>query len=257
VARPRGSKKAKQQQERLLTGGGKLVGYIRVSTEGQQTNGHSLAGQEQRLQEACERAGFELVTVQHDVASGAKSDRDGLAEAQAMVEQGLAEGLVFAKLDRVSRSLLHSAKLVEWARAGGFTMLSADEGPMIARGQLVNEALPFFQALAQVERERISRRTREGLAAARAKGVALGCPVRRACGDPAVQRAIALRRQGLTLQAIADRLARDGVRGARGGNLTPAAVWGWVERCAPELNQPFGLSRGGAVAQGSEDGAAP
>ena len=57
MPRPRGSRKQREQEARLATGRGRLVGYLRVSTEGQQNHGHSLAGQEQRLREACERAG--------------------------------------------------------------------------------------------------------------------------------------------------------------------------------------------------------
>ncbi len=235
MARPRGSAKHRELEARLATGRGRLVGYIRVSTEGQQANGHSLAGQEQRLREACERAGFELAAVLSDVASGARADRDGLAEAQALVERGVAEGLVFAKLDRVSRSMLHSAKLVEWARTGGYTMLSADEGPMVVRGALANEALPFFQALAAVERERISRRTREGLAAARARGVRLGNPLRTEPDAPAARRAAELRRAGLTIAAVAEALNTEGLRTARGCRWSSGNTYTLLRRVAPEL----------------------
>lgn len=253
MARPRGSKKAQEREARLAMGAGKLVGYIRVSTEGQAEGGHSLAGQEARLREACERSGFELVAVMSDVASGTKTDRDGLAEAQAAVLAGDAEGLVFAKLDRVTRSMMHGAHLVDWARVGGYTLLSADEGVMVRRGDLVNEALPFFLALAQVERERISRRTKEGLAAARSKGVRLGNAIRTEASDPAAIRARELRSQGWPIAKVAETLNAEGHRTARGNLWASGNTYTLLKRTAPEV-LPEGAAPGNRLA-GGEGGA--
>jgi len=239
----------------LATGRGRLVGYIRVSTEGQQNHGHSLAGQEQRLREACERAGFELAAMRQDVASGSKADRDGLTEAQALVEAGQAEGLVFAKFDRVTRSMLHGAALVEWARGQGYTLLSADEGAMVTQGRLTNEALPFFQALAQVERERISRRTREGLAAAKARGVTLGSRIRTQATDPAAVRAVQLRRAGQTIAAIAVTLNAEGYRTARGCKWASGNTYTLLRRVAPDVLPEGGTPRHqGAAGPASQEG---
>ena len=179
MARPRGSRKHREQHLRLVTGGGRMIGYIRVSTAEQGTNGYSLDGQEERLQAAARREGVELVEVVCDVKSGAKQ-RDGLDEAWARVVAGEAEGILFPKLDRLGRSQLHLASLVEQARDQGLSLLSSDEGWQVYRGELRNEALPFLIALAQVERERISRRTREGLAVVKSQWQAPGA----AGGEP-------------------------------------------------------------------------
>lgn len=235
MARPRGSKRLQEREARLAQGAGKLVGYVRVSTEEQAEEGHSLAGQEQRLVDACARQGFELIWTFSDVASGAKTDRDGLRDAQEAVTRGDAEGIVFGKLDRVTRSMRHGAQLVEWARAEGYTLLSADEGPMVSRGQLVNEALPFFLALAQVERERISRRTKEGLAAARAKGVRLGNTIRTEAADPAAVRAVELLRDGHTYAAIAATLNTEGLLTKRGCAWGTGNTYTLLRRVASEL----------------------
>jgi len=45
-------------EKRMATAGGKLIGYTRVSTEGQSVNGYSLDGQRDRLTKAAEAAGF-------------------------------------------------------------------------------------------------------------------------------------------------------------------------------------------------------
>lgn len=247
MARPRGSKRQRAMQARLQTGAGRLLGYVRVSTL-DQANGHSLDGQRDRLRDACERAGYTLVDVVEDVASGAK-ERDGLKDAQARIDAGEAEGLVFAKLDRITRSLAHGARLVEWARDNGITLLSSDEGGvMVKQGELVNEALPVFLAIAQMERERISRRTREGLAVAKAKGKRLGGPQRRETTDPLVKRAVRLREKGMTTAAIADLFNEEGETTARGNAFSPMAVWRYVQRAKPEANPEGGYPNARAAA---------
>jgi len=243
MARPRGSKKQREQAARLMTGGGRLVAYLRVSTEQQHTNGHSLSGQETRLREFCARQGYEVAALLQDVESGSHEDRDGLREAQRMVEDGQAEGLVFSCWDRATRGQIHGAHLAAWATSNGFTVVSADEGVLIERGTLKDEYLALKIAIAEIERQKISKRTRQGLAAAKAKGVTLGSPQRRQCADPAIQFAIERRRQGATLQAIRDDLDAQGVRGARGGALTAKAVWTWIERCAPAQGAQGGDAR--------------
>lgn len=248
MARPRGSKKQREQQARLATGGGRFIGYIRVSTTEQEENGHSLTGQVARLQEAAQREGVELVDVVQDVKSGAKQ-RDGLDDVWARVLAGEAEGILTPKIDRLGRSQLHLASLVEAARDGGVSILTSDEGWQVRRGKLVNEALPFLIALAQVERERISRRTKEGLAAAKEHGTKSGKPVGRPAENVELaDRAVELRRQGLTLQAIADRFNAEGHLTARGAYYAAATVYTMIQRTDATANPEGGLSGKGLAA---------
>lgn len=241
MARPRGSKKQREQEARLATGGGRFLGYIRVSTADQEENGHSLAGQVTRLQEAAQREGVELLEVVQDVKSGAKQ-RDGLDAVWARVLAGEAEGILTPKIDRLGRSQLHLASLVAAARDQGISILTSDEGWQVRRGCLCNEALPFLIALAQVERERISRRTKEGLAAAKASGVALG---HRPENTDLQERATELRRQGLTLQEVADLFNAEGHHTARGSEYAPTTVYRMVNRVDAQANPEGGY--GGKV----------
>jgi DNA invertase Pin-like site-specific DNA recombinase len=246
MARPRGSRKQRVKQARLATGAGRMIGYVRVSTAEQGEKGHSLAGQRDRLAEVCRREGYELVEVVCDVESGAK-ERPRFEEAWARVLAGEAEGIVFPKLDRVGRSQIHLARIVEQAREHGVSLLSADEGWQVRRGELLNEALPFLIALAQVERERIGRRTKEGLRAARGKGVVLGRPAE--VTGKVAHRAVRLRRKGKTVQEIADLFNREGLRTPRGAEFKPMTVYRMIERTDPSANPEGGYS-GKVVAAG-------
>ena len=238
MARPRGCAKQREREAKLATGAGRMIGYIRVSTSGQSENGHSLEGQVTRLQEAAVREGVELVEVVQDVKSGAKQ-RDGLDLAWARVKAGEAEGLLFPKLDRLGRSQLHLASLVEEARDLGLSLLSSDEGWQVKQGKLCNEALPFLIALAQVERERIGRRTREGLAVLKAQGKTLGRAPKNT--GEVVALAAQWRREGLTIAAIADRLTAEGHKAALGGPFRVASVYDMLRREAPDTLPEGGL----------------
>jgi DNA invertase Pin-like site-specific DNA recombinase len=120
------------------------------------------------------------------------------------------------------------------------SLLSTDEGWQVKGGELRNEALPFMIALAQVERERISRRTKEGLAAARAKGVKLGRPP---LNVELQARATDLRRQGRTLQEIADLFNAEGHRTAAGTPYHVSSVYRMVNREDATANPVGGRRR--------------
>jgi len=245
MGRPRGTKR---ERERAMRGNVRAaVGYIRVSTVGQATEGHSLAGQAERIAAACQAEGYRLLAIYWDVASGGRTDREGLRQAQATVDTGRADALAFAKLDRVTRSLQHGAGLVEWARAGGHTLLASDEGTLVREGTLVQESLPFMLAMACVERERISRRTREGLAAARAAGVQLGAVQRTRATDPAAVRARELRAEGLPIARIAESLNSEGHRTARGNLWASGNTYTLLRRVAPDLLPEGGHPIGGST----------
>ena len=61
-----------------------------------------------------------------DVASGAKNDRAGLRSITAALGPG--DALVVARLDRLTRSLLQFAGLVEDARSAGWSLVVVDQG---------------------------------------------------------------------------------------------------------------------------------
>ncbi len=152
------------------------------------------------------RTGFGRVYPEHDAWR---------FEARRLVESGEADALVATKIDRVSRSVADFATLVCRANTKGWALVVLDIGldlttPM---GKFTANVLC---AAAELERDMISQRTRDGLAAAKAKGVKIGSP--RVLPDDVAERITELRQGGATLTAIADRLNGEGVPTARGGD---------------------------------------
>jgi len=133
-----------------------ILGYARVSNGDQ-----DVAGQRMRL----EQAG--AIRVFTDVMSGKSMDRPGLAELLGFARNG--DTLAIVRLDRLGRSLGELLTTVNMLRERGIALLSLEEkiDTSSAAGELV---FHVFGAIAHFERRLISERTRDGIAAARAKG---------------------------------------------------------------------------------------
>jgi DNA invertase Pin-like site-specific DNA recombinase len=194
----------------------RVLGYARVSTVEQAQTGYSLDAQATAICGECERRGWALLeTIVDEGESGGSLDRPGLERALEAIAHGDASGLVVAKLDRLSRSVVDFARLVEWfEREADATLVALDLGVDTSSpgGRLVANV---FASVAQWERETIGVRTRIGLAAARANGMPISRPA--VADDPELHARIAeLRGAGMTLQAIADLLNNEGVPTLRG-----------------------------------------
>ncbi len=138
---------------------GKLVGYARISTN----------GQELALQlDALKKAGCKKDLIFTDKVNGAKSERPGLDACLKELKKG--DILLVWRLDRLGRSMPHLVSLVEQLRQKGVGFRSLCDGAIdttTASGELV---FNIFSSLAQFERRLIQERTRAGLSAARARG---------------------------------------------------------------------------------------
>ena len=133
-----------------------ILGYARVSTGDQ-----DVAGQRMRLEEAG------AIRVFTDVMSGKSMDRPGLAELLGYARKG--DTLAIVRLDRLGRSLGELLTTVQSLRERHIALLSLEEkiDTSSAAGELI---FHVFGAIAHFERRLISERTRDGIAAARAKG---------------------------------------------------------------------------------------
>jgi site-specific DNA recombinase len=220
----------------------RVVGYVRVSTEGQADAGVSLDAQRSKLMAYAQAMDLDLVAIEVDAGASAKTlARPALQRALATLDRDTAEGLLVAKLDRLTRSVRDLGELVERYFASRFSLLSVADSidTRSAAGRLV---LNVLASVAQWEREATGERTRDALAHLKASGVRLGGAglgwersdrtdeqghrvVRDVQSEGAtVERIIALRAEGLTLRAIAARLTADGHATKRGGRWAAATV---------------------------------
>ena len=132
------------------------LGYARVSTGDQ-----DVAGQTMRLTEAG------AIRVFTDVRSGRNMDRPGLLELLAYARHG--DTLAVVRLDRLGRSLGELLTTVTMLKERGIALLSLEE--KIDTSSAAGEPIfHMFGAIAHFERRLIAERTKDGIAAARAKG---------------------------------------------------------------------------------------
>jgi DNA invertase Pin-like site-specific DNA recombinase len=212
-----------------MAAGQRLVAYERVSTARQGASGLGLEAQRKVIEEFAASRGSEVLARFTEVESGRKADRPELAKALHRAKVTGAT-LVIAKLDRLSRNAAFLLAL----RDSGVRFVAVDMPE-------ANDLTVGIMALvAQAEREAVSRRTKEALAVAKARGVKLGNPngaqsLRRAGkGGEALRAAVSgnaaafaadlapvladVRAAGHTsLRAMAAELTARGIRTRRGG----------------------------------------
>ena len=214
---------------------GQFVAYYRVSTARQGKSGLGLDAQKKAVADFLNGGSWQLMAEFIEVESGKADDRPQLEQALAMCELSAAT-LVVAKLDRLSRNLAFLAKLQE----SGARFVAAD---MPEANELT---IHIMAAVAQAERKAISKRTKEALAAAKARGTRLGGnrgnlddlkkgPAKSAevRSRQARERAVKVRRQieAITgrgergsLRQIAAQLNSHGITAPRGGKWHAAQV---------------------------------
>jgi len=214
----------------------KFVIYYRVSTKTQGASGLGLSAQERDVQVYLENyapEGYEVVAEITEVESGKENQRPELSQAIEICKREQAVLLV-SKLDRLSRRVSFIATLME-DRKLEFKVASM---PLADKFQL-----HIYAALAEQERDFISKRTKAALAEAKARGVVLGGlrdktmkrnQVRleqakneaenlRSVLEPMVER-------GDSLTQMARSLNSAGLRSPRGGDWYPQTVKRLVER---------------------------
>jgi DNA invertase Pin-like site-specific DNA recombinase len=213
----------------------RFVAYLRVSTDKQGKAGLGIEAQ----RELVKRHLGEGRPIQEfvEVESGKRNDRPQLAAALAACRAHGAT-LIIAKLDRLARNLHFISGLME----SGVDFIAADN-PHANR-----LTIHILSAVAEEEARMISRRTKDALAAAKARGVRLGNPngarafrgkqigneaaiaavmakASRRAGDIVAQIERIRSEEGVTSYgAIARALNESGVRTPRGGRWYPMSV---------------------------------
>jgi DNA invertase Pin-like site-specific DNA recombinase len=214
---------------------GKFIAYYRVSTDKQGKSGLGLEAQRQAVENYLNGGSWKLIAEFTEVESGKNSERPQLRAAQAACKKHKAR-LVIAKLDRLSRNVAFIANLLE---AG--TDFVAVDNPHANKSML-----QMMAVFAEMERDAISKRTTEALAAAKARGVKLGNPrladaieatnkARQEAADAFAANVLPIIRQiqksGVSsLRGVAKALSARGIKTARGGAWSAVQVSDILQR---------------------------
>jgi DNA invertase Pin-like site-specific DNA recombinase len=210
---------------------GPAVSYIRVSKPKQGRSGLGLEAQQAAIKTFCAQHGFKIDAEYREVETGKGADalerRPELAaamkHARKLGKGGKARSapIIIAKLDRLSRDVHFISGLMVQRIPFIVTELGPDVDPFM---------LHIHAAVAEKERERIAQRTREALAAAKARGQQLGNPdigkLRKteADGRATHLRSIIEPLRGLSAKRISAILNDRKIAAPRGGNWQATQV---------------------------------
>lgn len=148
----------------------KTIGYIRVSTEQQDA--------EKQKHLLLEYAYHHKLIIEEFI-SVEMSSRKSLQERKIDVLcQTLKAGdqLLIAELSRLGRNMLETLNLIEQLSHYGVKLIFVRQPELSTTGQHAKLLLAIYSYFAESEREFISIRTKQGLAAVKAKGIKLGRP---------------------------------------------------------------------------------
>jgi DNA invertase Pin-like site-specific DNA recombinase len=225
-----------------------VIAYVRVSTARQGKSGLGREAQESAITRYVDDKRVTLIGKFADVETGKGGDdaldrRPGLKAALEYARKTKSP-IVVSKLDRLSRDVHFISGLMSHRVPFIVTELGDDVDPFV---------LHIYAALAEKERSLISRRTREALTAAKARGVKLGAKnplIGSKAGNEAMAakaRAFSVRvlpiireieKAGIRTHAdIAAALTARGVRTARGGTTWHASSVGAILRAAAKRDR--------------------
>jgi len=190
--------------------------YIRVSTNRQARDGHSLDSQPAILTKRAEAEGYsyELIT---ETGSGRNTARPELNKALERLAKGEAQALFAVDTDRLARSTMHLLEIAQKANKESWRLVitSADVDTDTPAGEMF---LTMVAGFAQFESRMISERVKRQHQARRDRGevwgVTAGC--KSTLSEETVNRVLQLRAEGLSMDKTAKQLNAEGVPTATG-----------------------------------------
>ncbi|KJS29357.1 MAG: resolvase [Desulfatitalea sp. BRH_c12] len=151
---------------------GKIVGYIRVSTDKQ-----TVENQEHAILKYCSREKLHVGDwYKLEMSSRRTTKQRRIEELLETLKSG--DTLIVSELSRLARSVGQIAIIVDALRENGVRFISLKEGIQINGKKDIQTKvmITMFSLFAEIERDLISERTKEGLERARAQGKLLGRP---------------------------------------------------------------------------------
>ncbi len=221
---------------RTVAASNAAIGYVRVSTQEQATEGVSLDAQEARIRAYCTLRGLALVDVVIDAGVSAGKytleEREGGARVLAAIRQGTARHVIAMKLDRLFRNTIDCLTTVQmWDKAGvSLHLIDMAGASLDTSGAVGRMFLTMAAGFAEMERNLTAERTTAALGRKAEKGERTGeVPYGKmleadgvhVSDNPPEQAVIAtvrgLRTAGCSIRGIAAELTRRGMTNRAGG----------------------------------------
>lgn len=218
----------------------KCIGYVRVSTDEQASTGYGMEAQEKAIRAFAESQGYELIDVIKDAGiSGATKpeDRPGFLKVLQLAGEKAFSVLLVWKFDRLARNLAYAVTTVNALQDQYNITLRSVTEPIDTATPMGQTIFAVLAGMAAQERITIVQRTLAGKKEKAKKGGFAGGPaplgyVRDKEGGlqlvpeeaETVRRIYSLRKQGRTLQEIADTLNAERVPTKRGGLWYPGTI---------------------------------
>src|ERR1700730_5946616 len=203
-----------------------VCGYVRVSTDRQADEGESLGTQQRVIDGYAMMNGLTLdsIFVERGV-SGSKPVGERPEGARLLAGLKSGDVVITPKLDRMFRSALDALEVLGRLKDRGFSLHMIDLGGDVTGNGVSKLVFTILSAVAEAERDRIRERIRDVKTDQRKRRRYLGGIVPFGWGvsedgtlietsdqQRAIQRIIALRRNGLSLRAISASIAAAGVK---------------------------------------------
>jgi DNA invertase Pin-like site-specific DNA recombinase len=223
-----------------------VIGYTRVSSQGQVDDGLGLEVQEEAIRRWCAEQGHRVVALYRDEGvSGTVDgiDRPALGAALSMLEDGAGDTLVVVRLDRLARDLIIQETMIQRLGLHDCQVVSVTEPDIMGSEPTRVLVRQLLGAISQYERVVIAGRMAAGRLAKAARGgyAGYGSPrfgwksdgdrlVPDASEQETMARIIELHRQGLSLREIVAALTAERRTSKRGGAWHPKTVARVIER---------------------------
>jgi DNA invertase Pin-like site-specific DNA recombinase len=201
-----------------------LYAYLRVSTDTQDVNNQKLG-----VLEYCATQKLGVPELVPDTVSGKVAWEQ--REIGKLLERcAPGDVLVVAEISRLARSTLQVLEIMQ-AAAAGQVALHVVKNAMVMDGSIQSKIYAtIFGLAAEIERDFISQRTREGLARCKADGIVLGRPrgaAKKLALDEHAKKIDEYLALGLNKRAISKLLG-----------ASPNTLYEWLRRRRPEIFTP-------------------
>lgn len=146
-----------------------IYGYLRVSTEQQDENNQRVG-----VDDKAERMGLKIdeYIIDHGVSGIKEPEKRELGKLMAKLKNG--DLIIASELSRLGRSMYMVMRILEYCMKNGVRVVTVKDNYELG-DNIQSKVLAFaFSLAAEIERDMISRRTKEALARCKANGIKLG-----------------------------------------------------------------------------------